>query len=151
MARTYARIRVDMGQDPDWLALTHHAQWLYMSILAAPRLDVAGCLIIHRSTVYDLATDVDDRDVDGWLKGAGPCGDGGSGCGHGRAGGPHLRHRMTGGAGATRTSGRGMWSAWAAIKSPHLRRVVVDNLPPAAWEPRFNPPHEARDLRVDKP
>ena len=149
MARTYARIRVDLCHDPDWLALTHHAQWLYLSILAAPRLDVAGCLIIHRSTVYDLATDVADRDVDGWLKELDHAGMVAVDVDTAEL---VVRTFVThDGVLRNQNLGRGMWSAWAAIKSPHLRRVVVDNLPPAAWEPRFNPPHEARDLRVDKP
>ncbi len=39
--------------------------------------------------------------------------------------------------------GKGMWSAWIAVESPHLRRVVLDNLPEVAFEERFRPPELA--------
>ena len=68
MARTYARIRVDLWRDDDWRALTHDAQWLYLAILGCPRLNVVGSMFIRPASLRNLAVDLEARDIDAALK-----------------------------------------------------------------------------------
>lgn len=147
--RTYARLRVDLWRDDEWRTLSPLSQWLYIVILTSRRLDLAGCLLLHRATLRHLAAGLEDRDIDEALKELDHarfiCVDADTDELVVRT---FVRHDLFGRQEKLpHTLGKGMWSAWSAIESEALRQAVVDNLPDQAWDPKFNPPDEARGMR----
>lgn len=139
------RVRVDIWRDEDWRHLTHDAQWLYLSLLSQPKLNLAGCLDLKPSVWATLARDTHRDDLQKWLTELEQA---------------HLvvvdwateelvirTFTAHDGVFYNRNLGRGVWSAWAAIESPDLRTVVIENMPDEAWDVRFEAPMEARVLR----
>ena len=145
MARTYARIRVDIWRDDTWGTVSRDAQWLYLMILTQPSLSVVGCLVMRPGVWARLAGGEDRDHVRKWLAELE------------EAGLVSVDERTEEVVVRTFTThdlvfrnqnlGRGVWGAWSAIDSEALRRVVVDNVPDEAWEIRFSAPHEARQMR----
>lgn len=148
MARTRATLWSHVWRDEDWTALTKAAQRLYLVLLSQPKLSTAGCLdlmprrwtgLAADETPEALAADLDEL----------------------------ARHRFVVIDGdelvirtfvandlCTGTTNKnllnGMWSAWEAIGSRKLRKVVVDNAPATAWDREgVKPPAEALELRSE--
>jgi hypothetical protein len=144
VARTFARIRVDIWRDPEWQRLTLEAQWLFVLLLGQVGLSMAGCLIT-RPAVWARVADVELEQLEKWLL--------------------ELEHaglividvetqelivrKFVAHDGVLRNQnmGRAMWAAWERIESAPLRQIVIDNLPDEAWEARFCAPMPARAAR----
>lgn len=147
MARTQGRIASSIWSDPDWCRLTVSAQHTYLMLLTQPKLTLAGCLDWMPQRWDRLAVDADTRAALEELM-------------------DHrfvvvhddelvvrsfVRNDVCAGA-LNRNLLKGMWSAWAAIASPLLRKVVVDNLPAAVWAYEgVQAPDQAAELRSEPP
>jgi len=64
MARDHARLRLDMGGDDDWRALTHDAQWLYYTLLAHPSLNLLGIADWRAARLAAVTAELQAPDVD---------------------------------------------------------------------------------------
>lgn len=64
MARTHARIRLDMWADDDYRELTSGAQWLYEFLLSAPATTFAGVHPWRPGTIAGHALDLSGADVE---------------------------------------------------------------------------------------
>ncbi|WNM67284.1 RepA-like replication initiator [Arthrobacter phage Wyborn] len=42
--RNYGKIKLSAQSDPDWRALSHHAQWLYWALVGSEKLSACGML-----------------------------------------------------------------------------------------------------------
>lgn len=148
MARTRATLWSAIWRDEDWTALTKAAQRLYFVLLSQPKLSTAGCLDLmpHRwtglaadETPQALAADLDELQRHRFIV----------------IDGDELVIRTFVAndlcAGTTNKNLlNGMWSAWEAIDSRRLRKVIVDNAPDAAWDrDGVKPPAEALELRSE--
>lgn len=62
MARTEARIKTTIWSDPDFLALSHGAQWMYHLILEQPELSLCGvaAVTVGRWSSRSISTTPDD-------------------------------------------------------------------------------------------
>ena len=147
MARTYARIRVDIWRDDDWCKLSLQAQWLYLMLLGQSKMSMAGCIVMRLSVWAHLA-DVEADEVRQWL---GELDQAGMVAIDDSTEELVIRTFTThDGVFRNQNLGRGMWAAWESIDSPMLRQVVTDNLPPEAWETRFSAPIQARQMRASE-
>lgn len=138
MARNFARLATTIWRDSDWRALSHHAQWTYMTLLSQSKLSLAGCLDVRLTAWSGLTVSTPQEDVEKYLDEL---------VEHDFIRVDHGTQEL-----AIRTFvehddvlknrnlGKGMWSAWAAIESEELRSYLVDNFPAEAWEERFEPP-----------
>ena len=148
MARTQAKILTTIWADPDWLALSSAAKSLYFLVLSQPRLNIAGCLDVMPARWARLSPDTTEADViaglDELVAAAYVVVDRDElvvrtftthDLGHGTLNGNLVK---------------GMWSAWAGIMSPRLRKVVVDQMPVAVFERAgVEVPEEAARLRSE--
>jgi hypothetical protein len=64
MARDHARIRLDIWTDDDWRDLTSSAQWLYLFLLSSPSLSFAGVADWRPGRIAANATDLRRDDVE---------------------------------------------------------------------------------------
>lgn len=64
MARDHARIRLDLGSDPDWRDLTHDAQWLYTHLLISPTLNLLGVGDWRPARIAATTPDLTANDVE---------------------------------------------------------------------------------------
>jgi hypothetical protein len=152
VARTQAKILTSIWSDPDWLALTGSAQRLYLLLLSQPKLTIVGSLDVIVDRWARLGTDTTADAVRADLEAlAQP---------QGQSGRPWivvdddeliLRTFVThdlGSGTVNRNLVKGMWSAWAALASPLLRKVVVDEMPDAVFNrDEVDRPSQASDLR----
>lgn len=135
MASDHARVLRAIWQDEDFLALSMHAQRLYLLLLSQPKLTFCGSLDYRPDRWAKLASDastdavedalseleaaryvVVDHDtgelvIRSWVRHDGVCSS------------PNLI--------------RAMWKAWEALESKTLRRVVLCELPGKAFEDGF--------------
>jgi hypothetical protein len=145
MARSQARIGSGIWSDPDWCALSVGAQHAYFMLLTQPKLTLAGCLDWMPQRWNKLVVGADSAAHIEELIGA-------------RFVVAHddelvirtfVRNDVCAGA-LNRNLVKGMWSAWASITSPLLRKVVVDNMPAALWAfEAAQPPDQAIELRSE--
>jgi hypothetical protein len=153
MARTYAQVTVDIWEDPDWLALSQGAQRLYLLLLCQKKLSLIGLLPYTPARWARFAPDTDVADVEAAVAEL-------------EAGRfvvidreteellirTFVRHDITKvSKGATNSKLlKGMWSAWGAIESAELKRVVLREIPDAVWSAeRCTPPERALQMRSD--
>jgi len=142
MARTYARIDVNRGADPDWRELSWAEQGVYDYLLSHPKLSLCGVLDVklhvwrrgsRDEQVNDLLDALEEREYISWDRDTDEL-----------AIRTFVRHD---GVLANRNLARGMWSAWRSIESRELRVWLVDNFPEPAFEERFLPPESALEIR----
>lgn len=134
MARNHLRFSVDAWRDPDWLALSRDAQWLFVTILSQPRMTLVGSLDVNVMRWASLAADGTPADIEAALdeleRQRFVILD--------RHTGELLVRSFTKNDLApgriSQQIAKGFWSAWKGIASPELRRLVVDNCPPEVWE-----------------
>src|SRR5690606_33190346 len=153
MARTYAQVTVDIWEDPDWLALSQGAQRLYLLLHCQKKLSLNGLLPYTPARWARFAPDTDVADVEAAVAEL-------------EAGRfvvidreteellirTFVRHDITKvSKGATNSKLlKGMWSAWGAIESAELKRVVLREIPDAVWSAeRCTPPERALQMRSD--
>lgn len=128
MARTQAKILSAIWTDPDWLALSSSAQRVYLLLISQPKLTLVGSLDWMPQRWARLSADADLGAVTDGL--------------HELVESTHIvahddelvvRKFVAHDFGSAKTVNRnlvkGMWSAWDALSSPLLQKVVVDNLP----------------------
>lgn len=138
MARSYARIYTSIWDDPDFRALGS-AQHMYFLLLAQPKLSLAGCIDMKPRSwaamsglttgqVVSLLDELEqarfvviDPDTDELVIRT------------------FTQHDQ---ATANGNLIKGMWSAWSAIESPPLRRVVLQHMPRKCFEPKYEPRSE---------
>lgn len=154
MARNHARILTAIWDDPEFCRLTPGAQRMFMALLTQAKITMVGSLDYVPKrwatqaaglTVADVETAVTeledarfvlvDRDVDELVIRT------------------FVEHD---GAARSGTQRAAMWSAWTALASPVLARMVLDEIPPYAWEAANDkglgaPPAEAVALRDTPP
>lgn len=148
MARTQATILTSIWSDPDWLDLSADAQRVYLLLLTQPKLTLAGSLDLMEARWGRLSAD-----------------------GASVSGGitelvettfvvAHhdelvIRTFVANDLGRGTVNGnlvKGMWSAWRAISSPLLRKVVVDQMPQQVYgRAGVDVPDEAQRLRAETP
>jgi hypothetical protein len=145
MARTRSMTHCSILSDPDWLALSRDARFLYSVLLLQTKLTLAGSLdyVPQRWAPTCSAT---PAEVESWVD--------------------ELeqarfvqvdretfelvirtftKHDL--GDRPNVNIVKGMWSAWAAILSPRLRQVVVEAMPADIFN-RVEAPKEAIDIRA---
>lgn len=148
MARTRATLWSAIWRDEGWTALTERAQRLYLVLLSQPKLSLAGSLDLMPKRWVNLAADttadgladslaelvehrfvvVDDDEL--VIR-------------------TFVEHDLAAGS-VNKNLVKGMWSAWAAIGSRVLRKVVVDAMPDAVWSREgVVRPAEAEELRFE--
>lgn len=148
MARTQAKILTTIWSDPDWLALTGNAQRVYLLLLSQPKLTIAGCLDVMPQRWANLAADDTPETIDQAL--------------HELAQARYIvvdgdelviRTFVAHDLGSGTVNGnlvKGMWSAWASIISPTLRKVVVDEMPDKVYgRDGVDVPGQAKQLRSE--
>lgn len=134
MARSHAKIFVQVWGDPDYQSLGHAGQWLYVHILAHPRLSLVGTIDLWPSRWARLACDVDEAFVadamgDLW-----------------RSGfvvvdtdteellvRSFARHDLAPGR-VNRNLAGGFWRSWGGVLSPILRSIAVHEIPDPLWD-----------------
>jgi len=146
MARNQATIYASFWSDPASTGLTSGAQRMYFLLLSQPKLSLAGALDVHPKRWAKLAPDTTETDVEAAL----------AELVEARFVVVHddelvIRSFVAGDLcrGAVNVNLiKGMWSAWAAISSPVLRKVVVDEMSSKAWDREgVTRPNEAEELR----
>ena len=148
MARTRATLWSSIWRDEGWTALTERAQRLYLVLLSQPKLSLAGSLDLMPKRWVNLAADTTPDGVDESLA-------------------ELVEHRFVvvdddelvirtfvehdlAAGSVNKNLVKGMWSAWAAIGSPALRKVVVDAMPDSVWSREgVVRPAEAEELRFE--
>lgn len=148
MARTQATTYTSIWSDPEFTGLTSEAQRVYWLLLSQPKLTLAGSLDWHPKRWARLAADTTETDVldaldelaearfvavdeDELVLRTFVANDLGRGT-------------------VNRNLVKGMWSAWGALVSPSLRKVVVDNTPDSVWQADGAPaPGPALELRSE--
>ncbi len=58
MARTHARVHLDIWSDDDWRALSHDGQWLYVALLTSPTLSFCGVADWRPARIAPLSSDM---------------------------------------------------------------------------------------------
>lgn len=58
MARTHARVHLDIWSDDDWRSLSHDGQWLYVALLTSPTLSFCGVADWRPARLAALASDM---------------------------------------------------------------------------------------------
>lgn len=148
MARTQATTLTSIWSDPDFVALTTGAQRAYWLLLSQPKLTLCGSLDWHPKRWARLAADSTTTDIE----------DGVAELAESRFVVVHddeliLRTFVANDLGRGTVNGnlvKGMWSAWGALVSPLLRKVVVDEMPPQVWNRAgIDRPSEAEELRSE--
>ena len=148
MARTQAKILTTIWSDPDWLKLTGNAQRVYLLLLSQPKLTIAGCLDVMPQRWANLAADDTPESIAAALNELA------------RAlyiviDGDELVIRTfvahdLGTGTVNNNLVKGMWSAWASIMSPILRKVVVDEMPAKVFDREgIDVPDQAKQLRSE--
>lgn len=148
MARSHAKVLVQVWRDKDWCDLSMPAQWLYVLILSQPKLTLVGtlevttgrwahlCAGVSREAVEDALSElraaskviVDDH-TDELL----------------------IRTFTTHDIDPNRVNvnlAKGLWGQWSCIASDHLRRMAVLFMPDAVWD-KLEPhaPSDAAEIR----
>lgn len=149
MARTQAKVLASIWTDPDWLALPERSKLLYLLVLSQPRLTLAGSIdVMPGRWARMLSPDTTEADTEAAADRLV------------RSGFVVLdddelvvrsftRHDLAIGA-VNVNLVKGFWSAWAGIRSPMLRKVVIDNLPDAIWDREgVKRPDQAEQLRSE--
>lgn len=148
MARTQATTYTSIWSDPEFTGLTADAQRTYWLLLSQPKLTLCGSLDWHPNRWAKLAVDTEHGDITGAIEELAD---------H-RFVVVHedelvLRTFVANDLGRGTVNGnlvKGMWSAWGALVSPLLRKVVVDEMPPAVWNRAgVDRPNEAEELRSE--
>lgn len=134
MPRTYARLSVAIWTDDDYRALPMAAQWLYVHILAHPKLSLCGVLDMRPKRWARLADDMTEDAAGDALAALEDAG--------------YLlvdweeeevlvrtftAHDLSPGR-MNRNLAAGFWAAYGAILSPDLRAAVVRGIPGPLWE-----------------
>lgn len=148
MARSFMKVYASIWGDPEFRRLSRNAQLLYILLGSQPRVTLAGSLDLMPARWSHLSDDTTTDDITGALDEL-----------------ASARFVIVDWATeevVIRTLPRheldnhrlnvnlvkGLWAAWAAIISPTLRKVVVDNLPPSVWEKAgASVPDEAQKMR----
>lgn len=63
MARTHARVHLDIWSDDDWRSLSHDGQWLYVALLTSPTLSFCGVADWRPARLAPLTSDIGAQDV----------------------------------------------------------------------------------------
>lgn len=131
MARNHARIVTDIWNDADFLSLTRTAQGMFMALLTQKKITMVGSLDYTPKRWASQAADLTVEDVENALEEL-----------EDRRFVLIDRHaeelvvrtfvRHDGGALGGRTRAA-MWSAWSALASTALKRLVLNELPEVAW------------------
>lgn len=150
MSRSHGKLKAEVWGDDDWCGLSMGAQWCYSMLLSQGKLSLAGALDLmpkrwasysadmDADTLLELLDElvaagkivIDDRTDELVIR-------------------SFARHDINPGQFNTNLV-KGFWSAWRAITSPMLRRVVVVNLPDHIWEKSGDlVPEEATKLRFE--
>lgn len=152
MARNHAHLSTAGITDPDWVALSPGAQWLYVLLLRQPRLSLAGHLDVLPERWASASATVNADDVRRWFDEL--------------VAGRYLLHDCTTGEVLIRTFTRhdldpnrlslpvvkGFWGAWNGILSARLKAFVVANLPDAVWaKVEGEASDDAREIRRSGP
>ena len=141
MARSYGRIDVQRFHDTDWRALPLAEKAVFDMMLTHPKLSLCGALDLKYGSLCGYAPDLDVDALSGHLEALEAARfiavDWDTDEAVIRT---FVRHD---GVLQNQNLGKGMWSAWIAVESPHLRKVVLDNLPEQAFEEKFRPPELA--------
>jgi hypothetical protein len=149
MARTRAVIFSTILTNEDFRRLTTGAQWLYMVLLLQPKLSLAGCMVMQPSRWAGVST---DADVGPWLD---ELEQAGYVVTDDETNEVVIRSFVEQDVLRTNipvTTIKGVWSAWLAIESDNLRRVVVDNMPGVIWARSVEfVPVEATQMRRSTP
>ena len=148
MARTQAKIITTIWSDPDWTGLTGNAQRVYLLLLSQPKLTIAGCLDVMPARWANLAADDTPEAIATAL-------DELARARYIVVDGDELiirtfvAHDL--GTGAVNSNlVKGLWSAWAAIMSPLLRKVIVDEMPDKVFgRDGIDVPDQAKQLRSE--
>ena len=152
MARNHLRFSVDAWRDPDWLALSHDAQWLFIALLSQPKLTLIGSLDmtiskwagLSETTTYPGVEQalaeleyqrfvvIDHRTDEVLIR-------------------SYAKNDLYPGRLSSQIA-KGFWGAWKSLLSPHLRRQVVDNCPDDVWEKLVDhAPVDAVHIRRSRP
>ena len=147
MARSYGRIDVQRFHDTDWRALPLAEKAVFDMMLTHPKLSLCGALDLKYGSLCGYAPELDVDALSGHLEALEAARfiavDWDTDEAVIRT---FVRHD---GVLQNQNLGKGMWSAWIAVESPHLRKVVLDNLPDMAFEDRFRPPELALKDRLN--
>lgn len=148
MARTQATIYTSIWSDPEFTALTADAQRAYLLLLSQPKLTLCGSLDWHPRRWAKLAADTHQDDLEAAI----------AELVRARFVVVHddeliVRSFVRNDLGRGTVNGnlvKGMWSAWRALVSPLLRKVIVDEMPDVVWNrPKIDRPREAEELRSE--
>lgn len=148
MARSHAKVLVQVWRDPDWVSLSIEAQWLYVLLLTQPKLTLVGSLEVttgrwanyapngSREVVEDALSElrrsgkvIVDDDTDELL----------------------IRTFTAHDLDPNRINvnlAKGLWGHWAQIASAEIRRLAIFHMPDAIWD-RLAPhaPGDAEQIR----
>jgi hypothetical protein len=134
MARSHAKVLVQVWRDRDWCDLSIDAQWLYVLLLSQPKLTLVGSLEVTPGRWAHLAGDGSRERIDAAL-------------GELRAADKVLVDDRTDEL-LIRTFtahdldpnrinvnlARGLWGQWACIASDSLRQKSIALIPDAVWD-----------------
>lgn len=134
MARSFGRILSSLWADESWCALSPGAQRLHMLLVSQRGMSLAAALDVTPKRWARYSADTTVRDIDEWLEELAaqdwvvldedtdelvvPS---------------VLVDDMNPGRMSSKVA-KGFWSAWDALDSRHLRRVVIQSVPPEVWE-----------------
>lgn len=134
MARSHAKILVQVWRDRDWTDLSRDAHWLYWLLLTQPKLTLVGSLEVTPGRWANLAAGTTREDVEAAL-------------GELRAARKVLvddttdelliRTFTTHDLDPNRVNvnlAKGLWGQWGCIASDALRRIAVTLIPDSVWE-----------------
>lgn len=134
MARNHLRFSVDAWRDPDWLALSIDAQWLFVAILSQPKMTLVGSIDINplrwaglspQASVDSVNAALDELEAGRFVVTDLTTGE------------LLVRSFTKNDLAPSRLSpqiAKGFWSAWKGLSSPVLRQAVLENCPVDIWE-----------------
>lgn len=133
MARSHAKVLVQVWRDKDWTELSQAAQWLYVLLLSQPKLTLVGTLEVTTGRWAHLCVGVSRQDIEDALSEL-------------RAASKVIvddytdelliRTFTTHDIDPNRVNvnlAKGLWGQWSCIASDHLRRQAVLLIPGATW------------------
>lgn len=148
MARSHAKVLVQVWRDRDWTDLSQSAQWLYVLLLSQPKLTLVGTLEVTTGRWAHLAAGLSREAIEDALSEL-------------RAASKVIvddytdelliRTFTTHDIDPNRVNvnlAKGLWGQWSCIASDHLRTQAVVLIPDATWlklEPHA--PSDAVEIR----
>lgn len=148
MARSHAKVLVQVWRDRDWCALSMPAQWLYVLILSQPKLSLVGSLEVTTGRWANLAAGLDRDAVEAALS---ELQDAQKVTVDARTDELLVRTFTAHDLDPNRLNVnlvKGLWGHWSCIASDELRALALAWMPDVVWE-KVEPhaPSDAPEIR----